>query len=102
MSCSATRTCPEVKNQVDRRPTVPNDDRQAQSVHTSRHVYIGKYDHDQPIGFEMHDSFVGRCSVQCIEAGVFKYDGRAYSEERFVFDDENQGPAHGVHLSKHC
>ena len=80
---------PRSQDKVDGWPTAPNDDRQAQSIHTSRHVYVGKYDQDPQIGFEMHDGLVRRCSVQSIEAGTLKGGGRAYSEDRLIFDHEN-------------
>ena len=84
---------------LNRRPSVPNEVGELHPVHRTRHMDVGKKDVDVRPRFKNGNSFISIGRFNRVKPGGFNHFNCVQADQQFIFDDEDYWPlARIVHL----
>ena len=83
---------PRGRDQLDRRPPSPDEPRQLQAVHRSRHLNVGEHYMDVRPDFQNGNCFVGTVGIKRDVTGCALSRDRVYPNEEVIFDNQDDRP----------
>jgi hypothetical protein len=72
--------------------SIPNKSGELQAINRAGHLDISKDDVNVRARFENRNRFVSITSFDNVETGVADHFRHVHSQQKFIFDDKNDGP----------